>query len=145
MRLCVEGPWDDNEWESWISQWHFICDSYITFTPTTPPISSISTTLYFDYCTLANSYCASLTVGLDQCSMSIMSFNSQMVSCYCQPRFLTMAYSCEYIGNMSCLQTGATLSSIWGYSFCSNFQSVIGTGLVSLYWHVQHIRAETYN
>lgn len=56
---------------------------------------------------------------------------SQLSSCYCQPEFLALAYSCEYIGNVSCLQTEATLSSVWGYSYCKNFQSVIGTGIVS--------------
>src|SRR5439155_14855 len=53
-------------------------------------------------------------------------------SCTCRSSFLRMDYSCEYMGNKTCLGIGATLSSVWGYIGCDNFASVIGTGLVSL-------------
>ena len=56
---------------------------------------------------------------------------SSLSRCNCDSALLRNAYSCEFLGNTSCLFIPGTLSSVHGYGTCSEFAGAIGTGLVS--------------
>jgi hypothetical protein len=50
QRLCLGTPIEDVQVRSETDLWHSACDREITFTPTTPPISSIAATFNVDIC-----------------------------------------------------------------------------------------------
>lgn len=117
--------------------WSSLCktSATLTFTPTTAPPATF--TPYPDeYCNDISSACEAARVLLNRCVPLVTDLSpaseNKYSSCMCAPDLLRKDYSCEFLGNRSCLATGATMESLLGYSDCSNFQEVIGTGLVSL-------------
>lgn len=122
-----------SSWQSAVASWHSFCDSAITFTPTTPLVSMPTTTWTPQGCLDVNNACESAKASVDACSPYISDV-TRFSSCTCQPNILTLDYSCFYRGNISCYGNAATLSNMFDYSWCDNFQSVIGTGLVSRYF-----------
>lgn len=131
MQLCFEDAVDPVDYASIdtiASGWHNLCDSVVTFQPTTPPISSISTQMDTALCfDTVLPICQSVTILLSQCTRGLSSDFSSVSSCLCQPLVLSYAYTCEFLGNTSCNSLSATLSEVWGYSLCNNFNQVIGT------------------
>lgn len=113
-----------------------MCGGPLTFTPTTPA-SAVYTPYPDDLCHQVVLACATARTLINGCvtlasDRGTTTFDTaKFSSCTCDPQFLRMDYSCEYIGNKTCLATGATLSSVFGYYDCENFDEVIGTGLVS--------------
>jgi hypothetical protein len=76
--------------------------------------------------------CRSASILFHTCYDTITSPGmSQLTSCICKPEIIRHDYTCQFLGNTSCRGTGATVSNILEYSWCSNFQSVIGTNSVS--------------
>jgi hypothetical protein len=131
MRVCFESDRLDINYEEALSLWHSLCNTFTTFSPSTPPVSVISSN-YDAFCIDNNlhSACATAQLLSDQCESSFSSDNGGFTSCLCQPRFLSLDYSCEYLGNTSCLGIPATMSNLIGYP-CPNFAPIIGTGIVS--------------
>jgi hypothetical protein len=128
MRLCFEDNWLDPSYESALSQWHSLCNTFITFSPTTPPVSTI-TVSYDALCNGVEEACATAKLLFDQCDGSYTN-DVHFTSCVCQTRFLILDYSCEYLGNTSCLDILANTSLLLGYN-CPDFAAVIGTGILS--------------
>lgn len=114
-----------------ISVWHSICDNKISFTPTTPPLSSITAPYNGDYCTTAFSSCVSVSYELGQCQLSYGSIGSTVLSCLCQPKILSLEYTCEFLGNISCQQMSAALTNMAAYPYCTNLLSVLGPAAAS--------------
>lgn len=130
MRLCFEDNSLDDTYQSALSLWHSLCNTFITFSPTTPAVSAINTS-YDALCGNAiEEDCTTAQIILEQCSNSHTD-NVLFTSCLCQPQFLSLDYTCEFLGNTSCLGVPATLSSLAGYQICPNFGEIIGTGIVN--------------
>ena len=111
--------------------WHALCDSYVKFTPTTPFLSEITSDRNNDFCqTLVKGACSSAKVGFNDCLDLVME-GAKYSSCICAPSLIAQDYSCEFLGNTSCLATAATLSNLVPYSSCSNFGAVMSTIQVS--------------
>ena len=134
MQLCFEDnvdPVDYASIDAIATRWHKLCDSVVTFQPTTPLISSISTQMDTALCVgTVLPICKSVSILFGQCTRGLISDFTSISSCLCQPLVLSYAYTCEFLGNTSCNSLPATLSEVWGYSVCDNFNQVIGTGLV---------------
>ncbi|KAN0089840.1 hypothetical protein V8E51_018419 [Hyaloscypha variabilis] len=129
MRVCYEGDSLDDDYQSALSSWHSLCDTFLpsTLTVTTPPLSQI-TENYLATCQAEQDACSTMQLLQDNCDNSFTEANAAYTSCLCQPRWLSLDYTCEFEGNRSCLGVPATLSNMIGYD-CPNFQDVIGTGL----------------
>lgn len=126
--MCFGNDNNDDSVQTGINQWHSVCDKKITFTPTTPPITSLASTyLGADFCTTAFSACEQGNQLAQQCSRSYSGSVSQFSSCYCQPQLLSLQYTCLFLGNTSCEAEPATLSNMPQYKYCSNFGSVLGS------------------
>ncbi|KAF2098859.1 hypothetical protein NA57DRAFT_56497 [Rhizodiscina lignyota] len=125
QRLCFGNGDLDNTAEQFVDTWHSACDKKITFTPTTPSVSSITASYNVQYCTTMFAACASASIANQACESSF-TIPSERVSCFCQAPLLANEYTCAYLGNVSCIQTEAALSRIPGYSICPNFESVVG-------------------
>jgi hypothetical protein len=124
-RLCLGT--DDGSLQTAIDGWHSACDGEITFSPTTPVVTSLTATYNQDFCNTAGSACAS---GLDltsQCSLSYTSLGAQFSSCICQPELLSLQYTCLYQVNTSCFGEPATLTNLPAYKLCDNAASVLGS------------------
>lgn len=136
MRRCFRGNALDESFESGLLSWSSLCktSATLTFTPTTAP--PVTFTPYPDeYCNDIRSACTAAQVLFDRCVPLARDESPEgekrFSSCMCAPDLLRKDYSCMFLGNRSCLATGATIESALGYKDCSNFQEVIGTGLVS--------------
>jgi hypothetical protein len=126
QRLCYGNGDLDNQAQDLASAWHSGCDGHISFTPTTPAISSITVTNdAAKVCTTFAAQCASASAAIGRCKTDYSSSSAQS-SCFCAPQLQAMEYSCAYLGNVTCLKTSATLSNLPAYGYCSNFQEVIG-------------------
>jgi len=126
-RLCAGLPEADSIGESAVSVWHSHCDTAISFTPTTPPISSITV----PYDTRCNSplfdACATGIQMISSCGDSYT--GAVRTSCFCQEPLLSAAFTCDYIANSTCYHLPITSSNIWGSGFCSNFDSFFSSML----------------
>jgi hypothetical protein len=125
QRLCFGNGNLDSQAQDEVDTWHSVCDKKISFTPTTPPVSSITAPYTVQYCNTVFSSCASGAFEQSQCQTMHSSANDR-ISCLCQPKILSLAYTCEFLGNATCLQTSAALSNIPGYSYCPGFQAALG-------------------
>lgn len=134
QRLCFFNQNFDSSAQEVVANWHSDCDTYITFSPTTPVLSTLSRTINPDVCTSAYSSCASMSYEIEQCSSSFPSSSAikSQISCACDTKILSLAYQCEYVGNVSCQMMSAELTNVFGYSLCSDFSSYFATATVSL-------------
>jgi hypothetical protein len=124
MRLCFGNDDYDNVIEDAVSDWHTGCDEYMAASVTTPVISTITSAVdNVAACTSMLSACATLSAEVEKCEAGIAASAS---ACICAPKVISAEYNCEFVGNVSCVQTSGVLSEMVAYSFCSNFQSVIG-------------------
>ncbi|KAH8898272.1 hypothetical protein GQ53DRAFT_415420 [Thozetella sp. PMI_491] len=129
LRACFASDELDNEMEEASSLWLSLCKTYITYTPTTPVLSEVTSSFDDAFCnTVVKSACGAATVALDKCDTILD--ESLLSECVCQPSILRYDYTCEYMGNITCFSTAAALSNLFLSSACANFDSVIGTGLV---------------
>ncbi|KAK3939011.1 hypothetical protein QBC46DRAFT_388881 [Diplogelasinospora grovesii] len=135
LQVCLQADGTDGtdgSLQAGVYSWHSLCDAYVStsFTPTTPVLSSIGTS-FDQFCVeTAEPVCQSAKKSFDICTNSITNAAQISASCVCQPAFLSLDYTCEYLGNISCLATSATMSELIGYG-CSNFAQVVGTAPVT--------------
>jgi hypothetical protein len=125
-RVCAGNGNGDNQVQDTLSDWHIGCDSHVNFTVTTPALSTITATYDPRICTNLVTWCGSASVELQRCTTDYTSV-ADVSSCLCAPELLSLEYSCNYVGNASCLQTNAALSNMAAYTYCANFQSVLGS------------------
>jgi hypothetical protein len=127
QRLCFGNDDNDGSLQTGIDQWHSACDTEITFSPTTPIVTSLTATYNQDFCNTAGSACASGNDLASQCSLSYTNLGAHFSSCFCQPELLSLQYTCLYQLNTSCLAEPAALTNIPAYNFCDNAASVLGS------------------
>jgi len=112
--------------------WHGLCDTYVTFKPTTPPLSQITSDRNDNFCqTVVLGACRGARFGYASCNdATILADRTKLSSCTCAPSIIQNEYSCLYLGNTSCLATGATVSDLPAFSRCSNFAEAISSAKV---------------
>jgi hypothetical protein len=125
MRQCGLNYAFDSSAQQVLQNWHQDCDSFITFTPTTPPLTSLTATFNQQICTALESSCLSFDVEYSSCTDSYTAF-TDLKSCICRPPMLSLVSECRYDGNISCKLTTAALSNIRLYSECQVRQLVPG-------------------
>jgi hypothetical protein len=126
MRQCGQNYAFDSSAQQVLQNWHEDCDRFITFTPTTPPLTSLTATFNQQICTALESSCQSFDVQYSSCTGSYTG-STDLTSCFCRPLMLSLASECLYDGNVSCKSTTAALSNIALYSQCQVRQ--LGSGL----------------
>lgn len=133
LELCYRGNYYQDSFDRGIELWDSLCRSYVTFSPTTP--SAKPYTAYPEQlCVDVDKACQTARNILRDCLPYVSDTDtSRLSSCECQPRLLRQAYTCQYIGNVSCLATEAATTNAYGYGTCDNFDSVIGAEHVSAY------------
>src|SRR3569833_3456762 len=128
MQRCFQGFVFVFFFEEGILSWHALCDTFVSSQPTSAAPSSISEHPEAFCRSVVESACYDAEMIHSNCVTSITTDAALLSSCFCQPDALRLDYFCDFIGNMSCLLTGATLSSLFAY-LCANFAEVIGSGL----------------
>ena len=103
--------------------WHEKCDAKITFEPTTPILTSYSQ-IDLNICSSVWDGCVTESAGRAKCR-SYTTDKSALLSCMCRTQILAAAYTCSYIGNVSCLEIPGALSDVRGYSYCTDFSSIV--------------------
>ena len=122
MRFCL-GMNNQDIWLDFLDEWHTKCDSEITYTLTTPILSSY-TPIDINACNSAWNGCMTESSERAKCQNSTI-HDEELQSCFCRTQVLAAAFTCSYFGNVSChLRPGAT-SAIRGHSYCPEFPSVV--------------------
>lgn len=67
QRLCLGSLIEDGQMQSEVNIWHSACDSIVNFTPTTPPISTITASYSVDMCHSIGNECASASLADERC------------------------------------------------------------------------------
>ncbi|RYO93929.1 hypothetical protein DL764_007905 [Monosporascus ibericus] len=117
-RECGKGYHLDNTWDDMIDLWHDQCSPYFTFTPTTPILTPLSTTMDPDACKSVYGACLRRDVGVKSCSEAYSPSPTEVVSCLCQPTHLLVASVC-YVDRTKCFPTEtANISTVLEYSYC---------------------------
>jgi hypothetical protein len=120
-RQCLDSYEEDNEAQQVLANWHSECDKFITFTPTTPVLSTLTSTIPpYAVCTNIESICSLGGSITRDCKASYRadSQSASLSSCLCQTSLLSAASVCEYDGNITCFQMPATLSSVDLWRLC---------------------------
>lgn len=132
-RQCLDSYEEDNEMQQVLANWHSECDTYISFTPATPVLSTPTSTIAaYAVCTNIESIC-SLGGSITRDCKESYTANSQSVSlssCLCQTSLLSAASVCEYDGNITCFQRPATLSSVDLWILCPVQASAFPTSAI---------------
>lgn len=128
-RLCFGDDSQDLNIENQLELWHSICDSRLTFSLTTPLVSNIITSFQKDFCNTAASACDSGLLSQSECSETYAGHGSTSAfsSCLCEPKLLSLAYTCNVLGNVSCLITPGAVTNMAQYKLCTNLLEVVGT------------------
>lgn len=121
VRLCAQSPALDSYYELEVEIWHSACDSFISFTVTTPITALLSATLDLDACGQIYEACISGGMERTSCASSATA-TIDLLSCMCQPRITSLYSVCLYDGNVSCVGTPGITTAILGHTFCSKFQ-----------------------
>jgi hypothetical protein len=129
-RLCLGSDVNDGSFQTYIRSWHSACDDVITFSPTTPALSSITVPYDPKFCNTVLSSCARASISAAGCDGSYT--GQQYSSCICQPPLFSLQYTCEFLGNTSCLLTTAALTGMAAYGLCPNLVDVLGGGNASV-------------
>lgn len=128
-RLCFDDDSQDLPIENQLEIWHSICDSRLTFSLTTPVVSNIITSFHPNFCNTAVSACDSGILSQSECSETYAGHGSASAfsSCLCQPKLLSLAYTCNVLGNISCQLTPGAVTNMPQYKLCTNLLEVLGT------------------
>ncbi|RYP72287.1 hypothetical protein DL771_004261 [Monosporascus sp. 5C6A] len=117
-RECVKGYYFDSASDDMIALWHDKCSPYLTFTPTTPILTPLSTTMDPDACKSAYDACLRRDDGVKLCAEAYSASPTEVVSCLCQPTHLSVASVC-YVDRTKCILTGtANISTVLEYRYC---------------------------
>ena len=103
-----------------LSAWHKECNTFITFSPTTPSLVSLTTSYNSEACIAVESACVLQTSIVNSClsAYTVSTQAADLNSCFCQERAISLASVCEYDGNKTCLATTAAFSNIPVWSLC---------------------------
>jgi hypothetical protein len=145
FRICVQGYEYDSEFEGpqgLYALWHSACDGAISYTPTTPPITSLSATAGVDACLTAESNCAALGLSTESCTSSY-SLSAELQHCFCQPAVLDLASRCEIDGSVSCLLKTPVSTNLWSYKQCRSAEVVSRTHSTAVVSSQVHLTAHT--
>jgi len=108
------------------NEWHTECSARLTsltFTPTTLPVSTLTTTWDAAICSSLALSCTSADYETNLCSSTYLpARTTEYLSCVCKEPIYSLMSECQYNGNISCLATSATESNILGYSVCPYFR-----------------------
>lgn len=126
MRLCYQGEQYDSEASSLLSNWHSWCDSYITYTPTTPILSHATTTYptlvggdVNPLCTEYTTSCAVWSASEASClALDPAATAASFLECACQPELLSIASVCLYDVSVTCFGRSATLENLPIWRIC---------------------------
>lgn len=121
-RLCDQTPALDSFFELEAEKWHSGCDSVVSFSVTTPLISSLSQTIDQAACGQIWLDCESAGMGKSSCA-STATGTIDLLSCMCQPTMTALYSACLFDGNVSCYAAPGNTAGIIGHSFCSEFQT----------------------
>jgi hypothetical protein len=130
QRICHGTNIFDPDSEKYLSAWHSVCDQRSPLKPTTPVLSSITQAPSHICPDAIVTACQSAT-ELIKCGVTTGG-SEQVSSCSCQPSLLAQAWSCSYLGNLTCFETAASTENLPGYGYCSNFGNVISSLAVSI-------------
>jgi len=120
-RSCLDSDEEDSGAQYVLSEWNKECDSFISFTPTTPSLLSLTSTYAgVASCEDIQSVCALVTSTGLQCASSYpqQSQSSQFLDCMCQEPVISAASVCEFDGNITCHDQPATLTNIAIWRAC---------------------------
>jgi len=120
-RVCLHSYEEDTEEQQVVANWHSGCDNFITFTPTTPALTSlVSSVAPLAVCSNIESICREAGSIASSCepSYSDVAQSSQFTSCLCQTSLLSAASVCEFDGNITCREETAALSNIALWQLC---------------------------
>ena len=120
--LCLKSPELDYLFELDVENWHSACDSTVTFSVTTPLISSLSQTVNAEACDQIYSNCISGGMIKSSCA-STATATIDLLSCMCQPTLTYLYSACLFNANVSCYGVPGNTAGIIGHSFCSEFQT----------------------
>src|SRR6202000_2527521 len=98
--------------------------------PTPPVVSTITVPFYPRCATPLVSACGVASDAVDDCLLSYSAAGqaSLKTSCYCQQSIIAEAFTCIYVGNVTCDNNGqVNTQSLWGYGSCSNFPSLFSS------------------
>lgn len=127
FRLCYQNDRFDYYPQSIVKNWHEQCDSYITFSPTTPALSNPTTTrptivggTLQAICTDFLTSCAILSSAEAQCwALDHDLTASSALDCACSTSLLSLASVCLYDANITCRGADAHLSDIALFNICN--------------------------
>ncbi|PVH93135.1 hypothetical protein DM02DRAFT_677047 [Periconia macrospinosa] len=111
-------------WANTVKYWHEKCDTKISFSPTTPVLSTYSS-IDINACSTAWEGCVIQSAEISRCR-TLSAQSSQLTSCMCRPALLSAAFTCSYYANVSCTMVPGTLSEVQGYEYCTGFMGVVG-------------------
>jgi hypothetical protein len=145
FRICVQGYEYDSEFEGpqgLFALWHSACDGVISYTPTTPPITSLSVTGGVDACLTAESNCVAFGSFTDSCT-STYSLSVELRHCFCQPAILDLASRCEVDGSVSCQFKTPVSTNLWSYKQCRGAGPISQTHSAVVISSQVHLTAHT--
>jgi hypothetical protein len=134
-RLCVGNGDLDFVAETGASSWLSYCGTALTYSLTTPTLSTV--TVHFDpRCTTAvPSACLSGSEAIDSCHSAASGLGlapASIVKCLCQEPVLEAVFTCEYVGNVTCSRTAVTTSNMLGYGVCPTYSQFLSSMLSSV-------------
>ncbi|KAH7304876.1 hypothetical protein BKA65DRAFT_205305 [Rhexocercosporidium sp. MPI-PUGE-AT-0058] len=131
VTLCIGMPLMDIMFSSLTNEWHTQCSAHLgtlSFTPTTLPVSTLTTTWNAADCSRLALSCTSADYETSLCSSTYLpAQTTEYLSCVCREPVYSLFSECQYNGNISCKATSAAESNIMGYSVCSYFRSGAST------------------
>jgi hypothetical protein len=113
-----------------LALWHNICDTATSLTPTTSAISSITIPADPRCGSILSTACISASLGVDGCENFASGLGlapSSIASCACKEPLLEEAFTCLYVGNVTCLTTQIATSCLYGYNLCPAFSQFLSS------------------
>ena len=125
FRLCYLNDQADIQAQSVLSNWHGWCDTYVTFTPTTPVLSNPSTTVptgggtQAPYCSNVLTSCAALSSQERDClNLDPSATAASFLSCACKLSLLSLASVCLVDVPVTCSSRSAAVTDVGLFSIC---------------------------
>jgi hypothetical protein len=136
VRQCADSNSFDSGFDDFLSDWHATCDSRISFTATTPAITSLSTTIGLDACESIYEGCARWSQKAGQCTSSYTA-PVDRTSCRCQPSIVSLASVCDNGGPALCRGEASKSTTMWEQLNCPK---TTGSAFVSLHDAITNLR-----